>query len=37
MPQGRNDRLIYALPPAAIYYTFKRYMVGGLTEGAVKS
>jgi multiple sugar transport system permease protein len=29
--------LIYALPPAAIYYTFKRYMVGGLTEGAVKS
>jgi hypothetical protein len=37
MPQGRNDRLIYALPPGAIYYTFKRYMVGGLTEGAVKS
>jgi len=29
--------LIYALPPAAIYYTFKRYMVAGLTEGAVKS
>ena len=29
--------LIYALPPAAIYYAFKRYMVGGLTEGAVKS
>jgi multiple sugar transport system permease protein len=29
--------LIYALPPAAIYYTFKRWMVGGLTEGAVKS
>ena len=29
--------LIYAIPPAAIYYTFKRYMVGGLTEGAVKS
>src|SRR5260221_3218155 len=28
--------LIYALPPAAIYYTFKRYMVGGMTEGAVK-
>ncbi|MDP2066276.1 MAG: carbohydrate ABC transporter permease [Burkholderiaceae bacterium] len=28
---------IYALPPAAIYYTFKRYMVGGLTAGAVKS
>jgi len=29
--------IIYALPPAAIYYTFKRYMVGGLTAGAVKS
>jgi multiple sugar transport system permease protein len=29
--------LIYALPPVAIYYTFRRYMVGGLTEGAVKS
>ena len=29
--------LIYALPPAASYYTFKRYMVGGLTAGAVKS
>jgi multiple sugar transport system permease protein len=27
--------LIYALPPA-IYYTFKRYMVSGLTAGAVK-
>jgi multiple sugar transport system permease protein len=29
--------LVYALPPAAIYYAFKRYMVGGLTAGAVKS
>jgi multiple sugar transport system permease protein len=29
--------LIYALPPAAIYYAVKRYMVGGLTAGAVKS
>ncbi len=29
--------LIYALPPAAIYYAFKRYMVSGLTAGAVKS
>ncbi len=29
--------LLYALPPAAIYYAFKRYMVSGLTEGAVKS
>jgi len=28
---------IYALPPAAVYYAFKRYMVGGLTAGAVKS
>ncbi|HEX7967014.1 MAG TPA: carbohydrate ABC transporter permease [Stellaceae bacterium] len=28
--------LIYALPPAAIYYAFRRYMVGGLTAGAVK-
>ncbi|MGL4497352.1 MAG: carbohydrate ABC transporter permease [Beijerinckiaceae bacterium] len=29
--------LLYALPPAAIYYVFKKYMVGGLTAGAVKS
>jgi multiple sugar transport system permease protein len=29
--------LVYAMPPAAIYYTFKRYMVSGLTAGAVKS
>jgi len=29
--------LIYAMPPAAIYYVFKRYMVGGLTAGAVES
>ncbi len=29
--------LVYALPPAAIYYAFKRYMVGGLTAGSVKS
>jgi len=29
--------LIYALPPAAIYYAFKRYMVAGLTSGAVKA
>jgi multiple sugar transport system permease protein len=28
---------VYALPPAAIYYAFKRYMVSGLTAGAVKS
>ena len=29
--------LVYALPPAAIYYAFRRYMVAGLTSGAVKS
>lgn len=29
--------LLYSLPPAVIYYVFKRYMVGGLTAGAVKS
>jgi multiple sugar transport system permease protein len=29
--------LVYALPPAAIYYAFKRYMVAGLTAGAVKA
>lgn len=28
---------IYALPPAAVYYAFRRYMVSGLTAGAVKS
>ena len=28
---------VYALPPAAIYYAFRRYMVSGLTAGAVKS
>ena len=34
---GYAAGFIYALPPAAIYYAFKRYMVGGLTAGAVKS
>ena len=29
--------LVYALPPAAIYYVFKRYMQSGLTAGAVKA
>ena len=29
--------LVYAIPPAAIYYAFKRYMVSGFTAGAVKS
>jgi multiple sugar transport system permease protein len=28
--------LTYALPPAAIYYAFRRYTVAGLTAGAVK-
>ncbi len=29
--------LLYAMPPAAVYYAFRRYMVSGLTAGAVKS
>lgn len=29
--------MVYALPPAVIYYVFRRYMVSGLTAGAVKS
>jgi multiple sugar transport system permease protein len=29
--------LLYALPPAAMYYAFRRYMASGLTAGAVKS
>jgi multiple sugar transport system permease protein len=29
--------IIYALPPTAVYYAFRRYMVSGLTAGAVKS
>ncbi len=28
--------IIYALPPIAIYYTFRRYMAAGLTMGGVK-
>jgi multiple sugar transport system permease protein len=32
-----THRLHPRLPPAAIYYVFKRYMVGGLTAGTVKS
>jgi multiple sugar transport system permease protein len=28
---------VYALPPVVIYYTFRNYMVSGLTSGAVKS
>jgi multiple sugar transport system permease protein len=29
--------LLYALPPAVIYYVFRKYMVAGLTSGSVKS
>lgn len=29
--------VVYAIPPAAIYYAFRRHMVSGLTAGAVKS
>lgn len=29
--------VIYALPPTAIYYAFRRFMKAGLQEGAVKS
>jgi multiple sugar transport system permease protein len=29
--------VIYALPPAALYYAVRRYMVTGLTAGGVKS
>lgn len=29
--------LIYAMPPAVIYYVFRKYMASGLTQGAVKS
>lgn len=28
--------VIYSLPPVALYYNFRRYMVGGLTAGGVK-
>ena len=35
--KGQLDSLAaQTLPPAAIYYAFKRYMVSGLTAGAVK-
>ena len=27
---------LYAVPPTIVYYMFRRYMVGGLTAGAVK-
>ena len=29
--------LLYAIPPAVIYYLFRKNMVGGLTSGAVMS
>jgi multiple sugar transport system permease protein len=28
--------VIYALPPVAVYYAFRRYMASGLTMGGVK-
>jgi multiple sugar transport system permease protein len=28
--------LVYALPPIAIYYALRRYMVAGLSLGGVK-
>jgi ABC-type glycerol-3-phosphate transport system permease component len=28
--------LIYSLPPVAIYFVLRRYMVAGLTMGSVK-
>jgi len=28
--------IVYALPPLAIYYAFRRYMTAGLTMGGVK-
>jgi multiple sugar transport system permease protein len=28
--------VIYALPPVAIYYAFRKYMAAGLTMGGVK-
>ena len=28
--------MIYALPPAALYYAVRKYMVSGLTTGSVK-
>jgi multiple sugar transport system permease protein len=29
--------IIYSLPPAALYYSVRRYMVSGLTAGATKA
>jgi multiple sugar transport system permease protein len=29
--------IIYSLPPIAIYFALRRYMVGGLTAGGVKN
>lgn len=29
--------MVYAIPPTVIYYVFRKYMVSGLTAGAVKS
>ena len=29
--------VVYALPPTALYYAVRKYMVTGLTAGGVKS
>jgi len=29
--------VIYSLPPAALYYAVRKYMVSGLTAGATKA
>jgi ABC-type maltose transport system permease subunit len=29
--------VIYAMPPIALYYSVRRFMVTGLTAGSVKS
>jgi multiple sugar transport system permease protein len=29
--------IVYSLPPAALYYAVRRYMVTGLTAGATKA
>jgi multiple sugar transport system permease protein len=29
--------IIYSLPPAALYYAVRKYMVSGLTAGSTKA
>jgi multiple sugar transport system permease protein len=29
--------IIYSLPPAALYYAVRKYMVSGLTSGSTKT